>query len=519
MHETAWKQYLAWHARRDAIELDFGSAGMDADAFAELSPRLEAALEAMHALEDGAIANPDENRRVGHYWLRTPARAPDADTREAIIQVREACRRFAAGVHAGDICAPDGRPFSELLVIGIGGSALGVQLLADALCDPLPPLNLHIFDNTDPDGYARILRDLDLARTLVVVISKSGSTVETRNGMYTARAAFGSNGHDFARHAIAVTSSGSRLMTLAQDEQWLATFPMWDWVGGRTSVCSAVGLLPAALLGIDVLALLSGAAAMDAWTRERSPQANPAAMLAAFWWQQANTHGRAMVMLPYRDRLQLIARYLQQLVMESLGKRLDRSGHEVWTGLTVYGNKGSTDQHAYVQQLRDGRHDFFACFVRVLTDDSDDLEVEPGVTASDCLDGFYQGTRIALAERGRDSVTIVLDRLDPASLGAVIALFERAVGVYAELLDINAYHQPGVEAGKRAARGCLALQQRIRKALTQATDALSCEALAEQLQESPMQIWLILQRAVALGEVVQHGTSPQSARFQSGADG
>lgn len=515
MERSTWKHYLNWHVRRacpTGLELDLACAGMSDAYIAEHAAKLEAGLEAMQALEEGATANPDENRRVGHYWLRAPEYAPDADTRAAIEQTRDRCLQFAAAVHTGDICPPDSRPFSELLVIGIGGSALGVQLLADALCDPLPPLNLHVFDNTDPDGYARILEDLDLARTLVVVISKSGSTVETRNGMLTARAAFGNAGRDFAKYAVAVTGVGSQLMELAVREDWLATFPMWDWVGGRTSVCSAVGLLPAALLGIDVQALLAGAAGMDAWTRSRAIRENPATLLAAFWYAQP---GRAMVVLPYRDRLQLLSRYLQQLVMESLGKRLDRSGREVWQGLTVYGNKGSTDQHAYVQQLRDGRHDFFACFIRVLTDAPGDeaIEVEPGVTASDCLDGFYQGTRTALTQRGRHSATIILDQLDAAGLGAVIALFERTVGVYAEMLDINAYHQPGVEAGKKAARGCIEVGLRLQQLLAATPKPQTCEQLAQQLNTSPMQVWMLVRRLVAQGRVQQRGEQPDTALF------
>jgi glucose-6-phosphate isomerase len=169
-------------------------------------------------------------------------------------------------------------------------------------------------------------------------------------------------------------------------------------VGGRTSITSAVGLLPGALIGMDLRAFLAGAAAMDDATRRTDLHQNPAARLAALWFVQGGGHGdRAMVVLPYKDRLLLLSRYLQQLVMESLGKQLDRQGRVVHQGLVVYGNKGSTDQHAYVQQLRDGRHDFFAVFVRVLQDRAGgEFEVEPGVTSGDFLDGLYQGTRAAL---------------------------------------------------------------------------------------------------------------------------
>ena len=201
------------------------------------------------------------------------------------------------------------------------------------------------------------------------MISKSGGTPETRNGMVETAAAYAAHGLVFGRHAVAITQDGSALDRQAREQGFLERFPMWDWVGGRTSVTSAVGLLPAALQGIDVRALLDGAAAMDAATRRRETRANPAGLLALAWHAVGEGRGaKAMVVLPYKDRLLLFSRYLQQLVMESLGKEKDLAGRVVHQGLTVYGNKGSTDQHAFVQQLRDGTADFFVTFVRVLKD-------------------------------------------------------------------------------------------------------------------------------------------------------
>jgi glucose-6-phosphate isomerase len=178
-----------------------------------------------------------------------------------------------------------------------------------------------------------------------------------------------------------------------------------------------------------------------------------------------------MVILPYKDRLQLLSRYLQQLVMESLGKEFNREGKQVNQGIAVYGNKGSTDQHAYVQQLRDGLNNFFVTFIEVLEDGGNrplaggscpvirDIQVEEGVTAGDYLFGFLYGTREALSQQGRPSLVITIPRVDPFSIGALIALFERAVGFYASFIDVNAYHQPGVEAGKKAAENILAMQR------------------------------------------------------------
>src|SRR4029077_2510838 len=169
-----------------------------------------------------------------------------------------------------------------------------------------------------------------------------------------------------------------------------------------------------------------------------------------------------MVILPYKDRLALFSKYLQQMVMESLGKEKDLAGNVVHQGIAVYGNKGSTDQHAYVQQLRDGVPNFFVTFVEVEKDrGAERFEVEPGVTSGDYLQGFLRGTRTALYESGRESITITIPKVDAFYVGVLIALYERAVGYYASLVNINAYHQPGVEAGKKAATAVINLQLKV----------------------------------------------------------
>jgi glucose-6-phosphate isomerase len=167
-----------------------------------------------------------------------------------------------------------------------------------------------------------------------------------------------------------------------------------------------------------------------------------------------------MVVLPYKDRLQLFPKYLQQLVMESLGKEKDLDGKTAHQGITVYGNKGSTDQHAYIQQLREGVNNFFVTFIEVLKDrEGKSLQVDPDVTSGDYLNGFLQGTRRALNENSRESITITLEQIDACAMGVLIALYERAVGYYASLINVNAYHQPGVEAGKKAAELVIRLQK------------------------------------------------------------
>jgi glucose-6-phosphate isomerase len=448
---------------------------------------MQKAFADMSALEKGAIANPDENRMVGHYWLRAPHLAPSAELSKAITDALAQIKDFTSKIHSGAIAGPKGA-FKNLLVVGIGGSALGPQLVNQALGQPgRDKMAVYFFDNTDPDGMDYVLAQLagQLADTLVVVISKSGGTVETRNGMLEAAAAFKAAGLDYTKHFVAVTGAGSKLEQTAIKEAWLTRFPMWDWVGGRTSELCAVGLLPAALQGIDIEGMLAGAAAMDAVTRVPSLSENPAALLCAAWYWATDGRGsRDMVVLPYKDRLLLVSRYLQQLIMESLGKELDLQGRVVNQGISVYGNKGSTDQHAYVQQLREGVPNFFATFIEVLKDrEGTALEVESGgITSGDYLQGFFLGTRDALSEKNRSSITLTVSDVSAHTVGMLIALFERTVGLYAALVGINAYHQPGVEAGKKAAGGVITLRLKIAEALKAAKGtSFTAESLAEKI--------------------------------------
>ena len=465
--EQLWHRFQKHYTEFPSLglALDLSRMNFADDFFDRMEPRLQSAYAEMKALEAGAIANPDEKRMVGHYWLRHAALAPTAEIRAEIESTVTAVKRFAAQVHSGAVRGTGG-PFTNVLIIGIGGSALGPQFVAKALGQPASDrMKVFFFDNTDPDGMDKVLAELGsaLGATLSVVISKSGGTKETRNGMLEAQAAYERAGLKFAAHAVAVTGAGSELDQFATKHGWLQRFPMWDWVGGRTSELSAVGLLPAALQGLDIDAMLAGARACDEATRSTDTRRNPAALLTAMWYHGSDGRGaKDMVVLPYKDRLELFSKYLQQLIMESLGKELDRDGRIVSQGLAVYGNKGSTDQHAYVQQLREGVNNFFVTFIEVLRDrGSTSMAVEPGVTSGDYLAGFFLGTRTALHENGRESITLTINEVSPFSVGLLIALFERAVGLYASLVNINAYHQPGVEAGKKAATAVIALQGKV----------------------------------------------------------
>jgi len=482
-----WQRYQDWLYYHKGLEfyLDVSQMRFD-EAFVEaMQPKFKQAFQDMAALEKGAIANPDENRMVGHYWLRDPDLAPKAELAQDIIQTLEQIEVFTQKIHTGTIHPPQAAQFTDIISIGIGGSALGPEFVAQALAPDFPPMDIHFIDNTDPAGIDRILTHLRnrLSSTLVLVISKSGGTPEPHNGMIEVKKAYAGKNLDFARYAVAITSIDSKLDKQAKSEGWLATFPMYDWVGGRTSEMSAVGLVPAALQGIDIRAMLAGAKEMDAATRTPQIKDNPSALLALSWYFAGNGRGeKDMVVLPYKDSLMLFSRYLQQLVMESLGKEKDLDGKTVHQGIAVYGNKGTTDQHAYVQQLRDGVANFFMTFIEVLEDrQGSSPEVEPsGITSGDYLSGLLQGTRKALYEKQRDSITLTIPQVNPRTVGALIALYERAVGFYGFLVNINAYNQPGVEAGKKAAADILELQKRILQVLQEEGNPLSLAQLAQK---------------------------------------
>jgi glucose-6-phosphate isomerase len=483
---TLWQRYQDWLYFHEGLGfyLDISRMRFD-DAFVEsLQPKFDKAFADMAELEKGAIANPDENRMVGHYWLRNHTLAPTPELQDEIAKTLEKIEAFAEKVKTGGIHPPRAQRFTDIISIGIGGSALGPEFVAEALAPDFPPLKIHFIDNSDPAGIDRILTHLrnSLASTLVLVISKSGGTPEPRNGMIEVKKAYAGQNLEFANYAVAITSADSNLDKLAKSEGWMATFPMYDWVGGRTSELSAVGLVPAALQDIDVREMLEGAKEMDDATRINDVKKNPAALLALSWYYAGNGRGeKDMVVLPYKDSLCLFSRYLQQLVMESLGKEKDLDGNTVYQGIAVYGNKGSTDQHAYVQQLRDGVANFFATFIEVLQDrNGASPEIDPGVTSGDYLSGFLQGTRQALYENQRDSITVTIPQVNPRTVGALIALYERAVGFYGNLVNINAYHQPGVEAGKKAAATILDLQKQVVEVLQTEKTPLSLQEIAEK---------------------------------------
>jgi glucose-6-phosphate isomerase len=362
----------------------------------------------------------------------------------------------------------------DVLVLGIGGSSLGTRALLEALCPPqqlaAPDQHarprLHLPDNSDPWLLSHLLDALDPHTTAALVISKSGGTVETAAQMLIVREwlerAVGSDGVRTRLCAITDPGQGS-LRALAEAERW-PSLPIPSNVGGRFSVLTAVGLLPAFMLGIDVDGLLGGAASMAERCKGLKLRDNPAGMLAALHYlhhqhKRHNIH----VMMPYADRLRAFSAWYVQLWAESLGKRLDREGRIVETGPTPLPAVGATDQHAQGQLFMEGPRDKLITFVAVERPGRD-LVIPTregadrylgGVRLGALLDAERQGTTEALAADGRPSLTVSVEELDASALGGLLMLYELATAFAGELYGVNAFDQPGVELGKRLAFGLL----------------------------------------------------------------
>ena len=239
----SWERFKKYYIELEKLgfAMDVSKVDFDDAFLASMDAPMKEAFAAMKALEGGATANPDEGRMVGHYWLRTPELAPTPQIRGEIEATVAKIKDFAEKVHSGEISGADGK-FENILCIGIGGSALGPQFVSEALGSPRSDkMKVFFLDNTDPDGYDIVFDKLEgkLGRTLAVIASKSGGTPEPRNAMVEAIAKWEAAGLDFAKHAVVTTGENSKLYNFAKQRGFLEFFPMWDWVGGRTSEFAA----------------------------------------------------------------------------------------------------------------------------------------------------------------------------------------------------------------------------------------------------------------------------------------
>lgn len=364
--------------------------------------------------------------------------------------------------------------FDDVIVLGIGGSALGPIALRTALrpvgWNSLGAAErggfprLHVLDNIDPGTIAAVLARLDLSRSLFIVTSKSGGTAETMSQFLVVHERLTSASLDVREHIVFVTDpTRGALRPLAQ-ANGITALEIPANIGGRFSVLTPVGTLPAALIGIDVRALLTGAAEMAQRCDARDLASNPGAVFAMLQWLSDTRHGRTIaVLMPYSDPLRDFAAWFVQLWAESLGKtRLDGST----VGQTPLAALGATDQHSQVQLFMEGPPDKTVSFISVKERPSDlvmpsifrdvtELGYLGGHSLGELIDIEQRATAGALAARGRPNLTIHVDRVDAWHVGALMQLFEAATAYAGQLYGVNAFDQPGVELGKQFAYGLL----------------------------------------------------------------
>ncbi len=368
----------------------------------------------------------------------------------------------------------------NLVVLGIGGSALGNIALQAALNPVTYNLlphekrrgpRLFVLDNVDPHLVGQTFDfisadDPDFKHTLVNVISKSGETAETASQFIIARSRLKESlGADYAKHIIAITDSQKGTMRTICDAEGYATLPVPEGVGGRFSVLSPVGLFSAAMCGIDIENLLDGAADMDARCSDPDCRENPAAILAWLLMEFAHQGKPNHVLMPYCNALYLLADWYRQLWAESLGKRVDLDGNEIFAGVTPIKALGTTDQHSQVQLYREGPNDKVIGFVEVEQFEHDiaiphDLDVESlqylqGQSLSTLLNAEKRATEYALLESQRPNFTIHFPLLNAHTVGQFIQLWEVTTAYAGLLLGIDAYDQPAVETGKKATFGLM----------------------------------------------------------------
>ncbi|HEV2110319.1 MAG TPA: glucose-6-phosphate isomerase [Gammaproteobacteria bacterium] len=494
---AAWKALLAHQAAFDRLGFrrsmaedarrvqDFSIAvgGLHADFSRHLASRDTLALlldlgraaqleDRRRQLFEGALVNNTERRPALHTLLRSGAAGVDPGLTAQAGQVAETFARmhaFTDAVHAE-------RSYTDVVSIGIGGSHLGPELVVEALT-PLagPRLRTHFVSNVDPMHVARVLKPLDPARTLVVVISKTFTTQETLANAQAARSwlvsALGEAA--VAEHFAAVSAAPRKAAEFGIPEG--RVFAFWDWVGGRYSLWSAVGLPIALAHGYtNFEALLRGAAQMDRHFEEVPLERNLPVVLALLGVWYANFwRADTRAVIPYRQDLRLLVSYLQQLEMESGGKRVHRDGSPVdhATAPVVWGDVGTNGQHAFFQLLHQGTVLVPVDFIAVLAEESGNPRQQRMLLAN-CyaqVEALWQGRSIEEARTDPDaslaphrafpgtrpSSLITLERLDAESLGMLLALYEHRTYVQACIWDINPFDQMGVELGKQLTEGVL----------------------------------------------------------------
>ena len=435
---------------------------------------------AIEAIFTGELVNLTENRPALHTLLRASDIDPTdpVQTRRAsqVAGVRREMNDFSARITNGDLTGHGGSTIRDVVNIGIGGSYLGPQLVCDALRYDHTGVGIHFVSNVDGGDLDRVLTSLDAASTYFIVASKSFATAETLLNASSARTWIQERFNDPSAtraHFAAVTAMPDRAVEFGIDRDNI--FPMWDWVGGRYSLWSAIGLPITVAIGADGFGrLLRGAESMDQHFRTAALERNLPVMLALIGIWNNNFLGyETLAIAPYDDRLQKLPEYLQQLEMESNGKRitLDNEVAEYVTAPVLWGGVGTNAQHAFFQQLHQGNRLTATDFILVLshqraTRDHHDMLVANCVAQAEGLMRGRLRTHLTDIENpnptvnlpahretpgNRPNTMIVTDALTPESLGALLTLYEHKTYVQGVMWDIDSFDQWGVELGKSLA--------------------------------------------------------------------
>ena len=360
--------------------------------------------------------------------------------------------------------------FENILILGIGGSALGGIAVTEALLKPYWNLlsaeqrnnmpRIFFVDNIDPDTISGLLEVVDLKKTLVNVITKSGSTAETMSAYMIIKELLQKElGDNYKNNIVATTDKSSGILRQLSDQEGYKTFIVPDDVGGRFSVFSAVGLLPFALVGIDIDEILKGVRDMDKALLNENIFENIAAQNALIHYLMDTKKGKNLsVMMPYSSRLKFVSDWYVQLWAESLGKEVDKKGKKVNVGPTPLKALGATDQHSQIQLYNEGPNDKLINFIRVGEFDTN-LEIPKifeytgigylgGKTVNELMNAEADSTRVALADYKRPTVTITLPKVNGYYLGQLLYMLEVQTAIAGELYNIDTFNQPGVEQAK-----------------------------------------------------------------------
>ncbi|MBQ7351338.1 MAG: glucose-6-phosphate isomerase [Clostridia bacterium] len=356
---------------------------------------------------------------------------------------------------------------TDFVVLGIGGSALGIKLLKHAFVDSLhknPKTKVTVCDNIDGDSMVSFLDSLNLKKTMFNVITKSGSTSETLTQMMIVIDRFKKKKIDYTKHFVVTTTEGIPLWNWAVSNG-IPVLPIAKGVGGRYSILSAVGLLPARVMGLDIRGLLSGAkkSRENSFKADSSNIAYNCAYINHCYLKEGLTN---LVTMPYSDRLAYLPEFFAQLWAESLGKKHNREGKVVYAGQTPIRALGVTDQHSQLQLYSEGIKDKLIMFVRVEKPQFDEKVEEAlpftqhltGTTFNTLLDYEYNATAYALTSQDRPNYTLAIDVVNENTMGELIFMLEMMTAFMGEMLDVDAYDQPGVELGKIYTRAMLGVK-------------------------------------------------------------